>query len=123
MHFGDFEGRTNAELAHTPAYIEWVAGKGYGACPNGEDVERFTLRVAGAFAKLVDAALADGEPSLTVVAHGGTIMALMQYFAVPKKQHYLGWDVPNCGGWQAIADAETWFSEHILLTPARIGVR
>ncbi len=123
MHFGDFEGRTHQELQSTAAYTTWMASNGYGACPNGEDVKQFTLRVAEAFSKLVDDALNSNEPGLTVVAHGGTIMALMQYFAVPKKRHYLEWDVCNCGGWHTVTDAQTWRDGHILRAPTRIGVR
>ena len=54
------------------------------AFPGGEDMAGFCCRTAAAFEELA--------PKLTdktaVVVHGGTIMALLERFAAPKKEFY-----------------------------------
>ena len=76
-----------------------------GRCPGGENKAEFCQRVCTAFAALVDAALAAGEPQLVIVAHGGTQMAALERFAVPHKNYY-SWCAPAAGGF--VLDAADW---------------
>ena len=85
MDFGVFEGRNYREMEHDPQYRAWVETGCEGRCPGGESKAEFCQRVCTAFAALVDAALAAGEPQLVIVAHGGTQMAALERFAVPHK--------------------------------------
>ena len=68
-------------------------------------------RVCTAFAALVDAALAAGEPQLVIVAHGGTQMAALERFAVPHKNYY-SWCAPAAGGF--VLDAADWIHQKTL---------
>ena len=58
-----------------------------------------------AFSALVDKALADGEELLVILAHGGTQMAAMERYALPRRDYY-AWCGPNAGGY--VLDAADW---------------
>lgn len=103
MSFGDFEGRTAKELALDPVYQAWVEGECREPCPNGESMPGFAERAAAAF---VEAARDARERKATlagVMAHGGTIMAIMHRFARADCE-YFDWYVPNCGGYRFETD-------------------
>ena len=105
MDFGDFEGRCHAELDHDKAYEAWLASGCLGRCPGGEDKDGFSERVRQAFVRLADEACARGEDSLTIVAHGGTIMAVMEGFGRPRKG-FFDWRVAHgCG---LLLDGNAW---------------
>ena len=111
MDFGRFEGHSFAELEHDEDYQAWVAGGCVGVCPGGEGKAAFDLRVTAAFARLMDTAIARGEDCLTVVAHGGTIMAVLARWGRPQRD-YFDWHV-SCGcGY--LLDAARWTSERTL---------
>ena len=94
MDFGDFEGRTAAEMEHDPAYRAWVDDLCTGACPNGESQAGFRARVTAAFLRTLNTA--QGDP--VFVAHGGVIMAIMAELARPSRGFY-EWYAPNLGGY------------------------
>jgi len=100
MDFGDFEGRTGDEMVNDEAYRKWVDGNCEGPCPNGEDLNVFRNRVCSAFKQLMLDNIKDGNEHLVIVAHGGTIMAVMSSFTEAKSP-YFDWFVPNCHGWRA----------------------
>ncbi len=60
MDFGDFEGRTSAEMEHDPAYRAWVDGGCVEACPNGESIPAFAGRVKKTFDGVVRDAASQG---------------------------------------------------------------
>ena len=78
MNFGSFEGRNYIEMEHDPDYLAWVAANCESQCPDGERKDEFSQRICTTVAALVDKALADGEPMLVILAHGGTQMAAME---------------------------------------------
>lgn len=90
--FGAFEYKNYAELNGNPDYQRFIDSGGTSAFPGGESRAEFTERVMRGFEKL----LADVEESqsytIVVVAHGGTIMALMDQLSEPHKD-YFDWQV------------------------------
>ena len=66
-----------------------------------------------AFAALVDAALDAGRELLVIVAHGGTQMAVMERYALPRRSYHDGCG-PNAGGFVLEADRSVWRQEHTL---------
>ena len=64
-----------------------------------------------AFAALVDKALAEGEETLVILAHGGTQMAAMERYALPHADYY-HWCAPNAGGY--VLDAGDWAEQRVL---------
>lgn len=111
MCFGAFEGRNYEEMEHDPAYRAWVDGGCMGRCPGGESRVEFSERVCAAFECLADAAVRAGENTLVIAAHGGTQMAVLERYAVPRRDYY-AWCAPNGGGY--ILCADRWQSEKTL---------
>ena len=111
MDFGVFEGRNFREMECDGAYRAWVDGGCTGRCPGGESRDEFSSRVCGAFAALVDGGLASGAAHLAIVAHGGTQMAAMERFALPRRA-YFDWKAPCGGGF--VLDAAPWQSGRLL---------
>ena len=107
MCFGSFEGRNYIEMEHDPDYQAWVADNCESSCPDGERKDDFSDRVCRTFAALVDKALADGEEMLVILAHGGTQMAALERYGVPRRSYYR-WCGPNAGGY--VLDARDWAS-------------
>ena len=111
MCFGSFEGRNFIEMEHDPDYLAWVNANCESPCPDGETKAIFSERVCRAFASLVDSALARGEEQLVILAHGGTQMAAMERFALPREDYY-HWCAPNAGGY--LLDARDWAEQRVL---------
>lgn len=111
MDFGIFEGKSYLEMEHLPAYREWVNGNCLGLIPEGESMAVFSQRTCAAFETLVDQELEAGAELLAIVAHGGTQMAVMERFALPRKD-YFSWRGPLGGGF--VLDTARWREEHIL---------
>ncbi|MDR2421591.1 MAG: histidine phosphatase family protein [Oscillospiraceae bacterium] len=107
MDFGLFEGRTADEMREDAEYLAWVSGGCREPCPRGEGIRGFTTRVCVTFSELVGENIARRHSYLLIVAHGGTIMAIMERFARPRRD-YFEWPAPNCGGYRAQLDEETW---------------
>ena len=107
MDFGAFEGRSAQEMADDPAYRAWVAGGCIDQTPGGEGRAEFDRRVRGAFAALADAALDAGEPQLVILAHGGTQMAVLERYALPRRD-YFQWSSPPGGGFILETDLSAW---------------
>jgi len=94
MDFGIFEGRNYQEMEHDPAYRAWVDSGCLAPCPGGESKEQFCDRVCEAFLPLIGT-----TEHLVVVAHGGTLMAIMERFALPEKGYFDWHCAPGCGFW------------------------
>ena len=84
--FGRFEGRTADELSEDEAYRQWVDGYCQGDCPGGESQEAFSQRCCEAFIWAIEEH--PNTSRLAFVVHGGSIMAIMERFAVPKQSFY-----------------------------------
>lgn len=105
MNFGEFEGRNYKEMENDTKYREWVEGGCLGKCPSGEDKAGFCLRVTRAFSELLERALLEKKERLTIVAHGGTQMAIMEKFALPERDYY-SWHLESGQGF--LLDSEPW---------------
>lgn len=79
--------------------------------PRRRDEGTLLRAVCRAFSALVDKALADGEETLVILAHGGTQMAAMERYALPHEDYY-HWCAPNAGGY--LLDARDWAAHRIL---------
>ncbi len=110
MDFGDFEGRSAREMAEDAAYRAWVDTGCQAPCPHGESQVQFCQRVTAAFARLLGERAATGR-DLTIVAHGGTQMAVLSAYADPGKP-YFDWAIP-CGH-SYVLDASRWQTERRL---------
>lgn len=100
--FGVFEGKTYEQLKDDPAFQRWLDTGGESAPPGGEGRAEFTARTTGAFLR----ALRQRRGDAAVVAHGGTLMALMSTFAGGD---FYDWQVKNGGGYAAQFDGNRFF--------------
>lgn len=100
--FGDFERKTYEELKDVPEYVRWLESGGKLAFPNGEDPKDASARAVAA----LDRILSDDRDikSAAVVAHGGTIMAIMSARGIPARSYY-DWQIKNCAFLRVRADA------------------
>lgn len=124
--FGDFEMKNYAELNGNADYQAWIDSNGTLPFPGGESQATFQARCCAAFEQIAEELLkekadsdaesvvsaettlsaenaASAEKSVPVAAfvvHGGTIMAVLSQFGVPKKG-YFDWQVKNGEGFVA----------------------
>lgn len=98
MDFGDFDGRSAAEMTDDAAYRSWVDSGCTERCPHGESKTEFIERTVRAFRSTVNLAADMGVYSLACVAHGGTLRALMSTLA-DTSVDYFEWNIPFCGGY------------------------
>lgn len=113
MCFGIFEGRNYVEMEKDPDYLAWVGEDCMGRCPGGETRGEFTARTCAVFERLLAKAFRKGEERLVILAHGGTQMALMEQYALPKLDYY-HWCGPNGGGYVLEATEEEWRTAHTM---------
>jgi len=83
--FGEFEGRNYEELKDNPAYQVWLDSDGELSFPGGESRKEFSARCVKAFEEIIHDL---PEGSYAFILHGGTIMAIMEYFAKPTGSYY-----------------------------------
>lgn len=111
MDFGVFEGRSWRDMEDFAPYREWVDGNCRGPIPDGESMERFCARTCAAFGDLMDQAAEAGEALLAIVAHGGTQMAVLERFALPRRD-YFSWRGPLGGGF--VLEGSRWWEDRAL---------
>lgn len=92
--FGAFEGKNYSELNGRADYQAWIDSGGTLPFPGGESQEEMRCRCEEAFRRLNLFAL---EGDSAIVAHGGTLMALMSAFALPPRP-YFDYQVKNGEG-------------------------
>ncbi|MCF0121219.1 MAG: histidine phosphatase family protein [Oscillospiraceae bacterium] len=103
MDFGAFENRSADEMADDAEYRAWVDGMCLGRCPGGESKGEFCSRVCDAFERIVKRLAEEKCVDAVFVLHGGTIMAIMERFAVPQRDYY-SYHLGNCGYYRCDAD-------------------
>ena len=119
MSFGDYEGRSKAELAGDPVYEQWLSTGFAGDCPDTEERhEEFVCRTCRAFSALVEEELARGSDRLVVVAHGGTQMAVLSSY-VRESRPFGEWLTGNGEGY--ILETEHWKSSGVLTVAGKIN--
>lgn len=92
--FGSFEGKNYIELSRDPDYAKWVESRGTLPFPYGEAQVDFKSRCIEAFYE----AMSDNDYTTTAfIIHGGCIMAIMEKYALPRREFY-DYQVQNCHG-------------------------
>ncbi len=82
--FGAFEGKNYSDLNGSRDYQRWIDSGGKMAFPGGEDMAGFCARTVAAFEEIIPR-LSDGT---AFVVHGGTVMALLERYELPRKKFY-----------------------------------
>lgn len=94
LDFGIFEGKNYNELKNDPDYQKWIDSMGTMEIPDGESQEQFKRRCIASFENSVKGL----NGTAAFVIHGGTIMSIMEKYAVPKSGFY-SYQVKNGGGY------------------------
>lgn len=84
--FGIWEGKSYQELSENQDYQHWIDSNGTLPFPQGESTQIFKERCCRAFEKLISDCVQ--TEYLGLVIHGGTIMAILERYAVPRKTFY-----------------------------------
>lgn len=82
--FGDFEGKTAAQLENNPEFLAWTQGKT--SAPNGETNAEFIKRLCIGLNQVVLDMLEKGVENAGIIMHGGAIMMLLGATAVPRRK-------------------------------------
>ena len=102
--FGMFEGKTALELTDCAEYAAWLASGCTAPVPGGESVEGFKARCRKAFLSSMAEISENGVCAFVI--HGGSIMALLEAYAAPRRAFY-EYRVEPCGLVRCAFDGET----------------
>ena len=94
--FGLFEGKNHTELTGHLLYQQWIDSGGTMPFPEGESPDEFRRRCCSGFLAVTQKH--QSAASIAMIVHGGTIMSLLSYFAVPHRE-YFDWMTENGHGW------------------------
>ena len=96
--FGRFENKNYLELSGDPDYQAFIDSNGTTPFPEGESREDFRKRSLAGFQKAVELCIAENAQSAAIVAHGGTIMNILEALAEPRRSFY-EWHLKNGEAW------------------------
>ena len=96
--FGEFEYKNYEDLKENTAYQTFIDSMGESGFPQGEDIKSFKVRCQKTFYDVINHC--QPEENIAFVVHGGTIMSIMEKFAVPHKDYY-SWQIGNGQGYVA----------------------
>ena len=106
-NFGEFENKNYKELSGDPRYQAWIDSNGILAFPGGESKEECAVRNLEGFQRAVTACIREAITEAALVVHGGTIMNIMEKYALPKKEFY-EWHIGNGCGYLVELDPVLW---------------
>ncbi len=92
--FGVFEGKNYIELSDNIDYQRWIDSGGKMAFPQGESFEEACSRAVRAFERVLE--LSRTSSKISIVTHGGTIMAILSHIF---GDDYYTYHVENCEGY------------------------
>ncbi len=102
--FGEFENKNYRELSGNPAYQAWVDSGGTLPFPGGEKGADFRSRCREGFLEALEEIRKTGKKQAAFVVHGGTIMSILEAYALPGHDFY-HWQAKNGKGYR------TWWDE------------
>ncbi len=101
-NFGEFEGKTYAELEKDKDYRQWIDDPYAFAPRGGESLTDLEMRVVAAVKQLPNQAV--------VVTHGGPIRAVLTKFSSEEKGFW-SWDIPHGTGYRLEWESDKAFEE------------
>lgn len=88
MDFGAFEYKNYQELSGNPDYQRFIDSGGTIAFPEGEAPDVFRERCQRAYAQCMEEVQRQNWEKVAFVVHGGTIMAILEAYGLPKQQYF-----------------------------------
>lgn len=86
--FGLFENKNHEELEGLAKYQAWLRSNGTLPFPDGESREAFAERCVQGFERACLQCRKEQVGSAAFIVHGGTIMSIMEAYALPKGSYY-----------------------------------
>lgn len=111
-NFGDFEGRTFAELKDNEEFMRWIEGKEGAEVPNGEASADFAARIENGIDFILNDMMKNRVTSAALVTHGGVIMQLLSRFGYPK-QEPRDWVTSFGEGYTVTVTPQFWMRDRI----------
>lgn len=108
--FGHFENKNYLELTGNEEYQAWIDSNGTLPFPGGEGQEEFKARVLEGFRRALGECERGNIQKAALVAHGGTIMTIMEKYGKPEKSFY-EWHVKNGEGYRLLITVSGELSE------------
>ena len=115
MDFGAFEYKNYRELNGSVDYQNYIDSGGTIAFPEGEQPEVFKARCRQAFEACMEKAHNQKWEKAAFVVHGGTIMAILEAYGLPK-QDYFDYQVKNGEGFAGKVIQEKYIRYRALVT-------
>ena len=109
--FGQWEGKTFAELKDQDTFKDWIAGK-QGEIPGGESASDFQNRVMQSFEKLVEDIMKSGETESVVCVPGGVLVLIMTVYGLPRLPMN-EWAAPAGNGFCLRVTPSIWMKEPV----------
>lgn len=97
-NFGLFENKNYLELKDEPWYQKWIDSNGTMDFPEGDNLQQWKKGCIQAFDFHVKKAEEQNCDQIVFVIHGGSIMAVMEYYDEEKKGYY-DYHVNNADGY------------------------
>ena len=101
MHFGQWEGKTYAELAGDPHYEEWIQQPFNCEPPEGESFPIFVDRIEKGWQIVCAQMVEESIRRIAIVTHGGVMRYLLSKRS-PKKRDFWEWKVPHGQGFEFV---------------------
>lgn len=93
IDFGIFKGKNADDLIDNKEYRQWLETGCTSDIPGGESVSAFKKRCCEVFKQIAEQ---NNAQTAALIVHGGNIMAIMENFAIPRRDFY-EYHIPNCG--------------------------
>lgn len=111
LDFGEFEGRSAAELEKDPAFQKWISSPASACPPKGESGEQLQKRAVQAVAYIFGQMMEKKIPSVAVVTHGGLITQLLAAMGLPQREA-IRWNTAPGHGYTLLLSAQMWMRDH-----------
>ncbi|MED3552454.1 histidine phosphatase family protein [Cytobacillus praedii] len=101
MHFGEWEGKTYADLKGDSFYQKWLDAPFTVKPPKGESFAEFSRRVESGWEKVVERIMEENTHRAAVMTHGGVIRYFLTKHA-PYVKDFWEWHIPHGKGYELI---------------------
>lgn len=113
-NFGIFEYKNYLELDGNQEYQKWIDSGGVIGFPEGENKEVFQNRILSGWEFVIIDAMKHEYQKIAVVAHGGTIMSVLEAYGIPKREYYQ-WNVENACGYLLDLKEKEWIKDQKMI--------
>ena len=111
--FGEWEGKTAADLAGNAAFADWLQNSDKTPPPGGESGKQFASRVCKGFERIVKELSADNIRTAAIVTHGGVIMTILAMFGLPQAESDR-WRMDNGYGFAVRVTPMLWMRDRVM---------